>query len=170
MWDRTFAQQPMHMARCDTTAPVSISARFIRRKTQSKAGITSMFSSFTFPPSILMPTNQKRSWDVLTDDNAKNGMGVTHASEVASIWGYSIGIEATQIPIIQSYWASFIRTHDPNALKHKDAPNWGQYSINNGTQRLHFASNVTENAMELVGGNQTERCSYIASISTAIEQ
>ncbi|KAF4637552.1 hypothetical protein G7Y89_g521 [Cudoniella acicularis] len=108
-------------------------------------------------------------WDVLLPANAANGLGVTHTAEVGSIWGSSSGVEAALIPYIQGYWASFIRTKDPNKLKPSSSPTWETYTGAN-MQRMHFVNDVKSVGMETVDAGQKTRCAYLNSIGAAVGQ
>jgi len=111
-------------------------------------------------------------WDVLDPQNKANGMGVTHTAEVGSIWGTSTGVEAPQQPFIGKYWASFIRTHDPNKLKDSKAPVWEQYDGNGAKKNLkmYFATDATKNAVIDIDQTQLDRCAWWASTGPHISQ
>lgn len=108
-------------------------------------------------------------WDVLSDENSKNGLGVTHTAEAASIWGTSKAPDDANIPYIQGYWTSFIRTHDPNKLKYKDAGTWEQWD-NTNQKRIRFVNDPTKNVMESVDQVQRDRCAAISTIGKAVSQ
>lgn len=108
-------------------------------------------------------------WDVLEPKNAVSGLGVTHTAESSSIWGTSSSPESALIPTIQGYWASFIRTGDPNKYKLSSAPTWETFSANN-MQRIHFTNDLSNVTMEAVPADQEARCSFLSGIGPAIRQ
>jgi carboxylesterase type B len=109
------------------------------------------------------------SWDVLSPNNAANGLGVTHTAEFQSIWGTSNAPDNALIPIIQAYWTSFIRTKDPNTYKLKSAPEWTTFN-STGMGRLHFPNDPTSITMESVPADQRARCAFLQSIGPSIQQ
>lgn len=109
------------------------------------------------------------SWDVVSEANAKNGLGVTHVADGASLFGTSAEPDKANIPYIQGYWQSFIRTHDPNKLKHEGAVDWSKWD-NKDQKRLHFVNDPTKNSMESVGQTQRDRCAAIKKIGQAVDQ
>jgi carboxylesterase type B len=109
------------------------------------------------------------SWSVVSDANSKNGLGATHTAEAASIWGTSGAPDNANTPYIQGYWLSFIRTHDVNKLKYKDAPTWEGWD-NDGQKRLRFVNDPTKDAMESVDQTQRDRCTAMVNIGKDIAQ
>lgn len=98
-------------------------------------------------------------WDVLTSENAINGLGVQHTAELLSIWGTSSPLTNALIPVIQNYWVSFIKMMDPNKLKLASAPTWKPYT-DSGRERVHFINDPAQTAMEVVDAGQMERCKW----------
>jgi hypothetical protein len=111
----------------------------------------------------------QNSWDVLPPANAANGLGVTHTAEAASIWGTSDSPDSANIPYIQGYWTSFIRKHDPNALKYKDAVEWDQWD-NTNQKKIKFVNDPTKNEVVSVDQTQRDRCAAISAIGKAVSQ
>lgn len=110
-------------------------------------------------------------WDVVAPGNDANGLGVTHTAESPSIWGESTGVEALQIPIISGYWASFIRTGDPNTQKVAAAPAWDAWGTGGGEQRMvHFVNDQTQDGMETMPQAQLDLCAWLAGIGPSIAQ
>ncbi|RKF76099.1 Acetylcholinesterase [Golovinomyces cichoracearum] len=105
-------------------------------------------------------------WDVLERQNAASGLGVTHTSDLSSIWGTSQPPEKPLIPTIQSYWTSFIRTYNPNTLKLNTAPLWEPF-VPEHMARLRFAA-ADDVSMEKVDENQQERCSWLEAQSGSL--
>jgi len=106
-------------------------------------------------------------WDVVSDDNKKSGMGVTHTADVAAIWG-SVGLpDIAQHLTIARYHTSFVRMHDPNPLREKGSPEWENFALDKGQKRMHFVNDVSKNAMQEIDKAQIERCGYLAKIGAA---
>jgi carboxylesterase type B len=105
------------------------------------------------------------------------GYGVPHIAEINAIWGPDIvrgtgwksylGLNKAIVPVIQAYWLSFIRTYDPNTLRHPGSPEWEEWNPN-AQRRLVLQTNRTE--MEVVSRDQQERCVYLNSIAIDIQQ
>lgn len=144
-------------------------------------------------------------WNVQDPPDVEEGYGVTHTSEVNAIFGpdnvnggapasYST-INANIVPVIQGYWTSFIRSHDPNTFRAAGSPLWRnwdgvglggnggdvrgdaspdgygfgtQYGGHGGYQRLLMQTNISH--METVPLAQAERCAYLASIGVSLKQ
>ncbi|TVY40447.1 Lipase [Lachnellula subtilissima] len=104
-------------------------------------------------------------WDYLTSENRETGLGVPHTAELGSIWQQS---DHPLSAIIASYWASFIRSKDPNTYKLGSAPTWETFGA--GMQRVHFPNDNSPVAMESVPDDQKERCAYLSSIAVDISQ
>lgn len=104
-------------------------------------------------------------WDYLTAQSKQTGLGVSHTAEIGSIWDPS-GHPLSSI--IASYWASFIRSKDPNTYKLDSAPKWETFGGN--MQRVHFPSDGSPVAMENVPDDQKKRCEYLSSIAVDIKQ
>lgn len=104
-------------------------------------------------------------WDVLTAANKADGMGVTHTSEDAAIWGVASNSLALKLsPVIQNYWVSFIRSGgDPNAFRLAGTPEWATFNATT-SERLHFPNDPASVAMETVSSDQQTRCKYLTSI------
>lgn len=80
---------------------------------------------------------------------------------------YSTSLNAPEIPIIRSYWLSFIRAYDPNVYRWPGSPTWERWSSDTA-QRIMFQTNNTR--MEAVPTDQRERCDYLASIGVDLQQ
>lgn len=114
-------------------------------------------------------------YDVSEDFLISAGYGTTHTAEQQAIFfgpgshdSYRPGhSNANIVPVIQAYWASFIRSYDPNAHRFKGAPKWEQWT-QKGVDRLLFKVDGTR--METVSSQQQERCAYLSGIGPSIEQ
>lgn len=112
-------------------------------------------------------------------DAEKDGSGVTHTVEVNAIFyagdseklpeSYK-NINAPIIPVIQSYWASFITSLNPNTHRLKGTPEWTLWQGDNSNEqnRLFFRTNNTH--MEQVPESQSKRCQYLSSIAVDLKQ
>jgi carboxylesterase type B len=105
------------------------------------------------------------------------GFGVPHLAELNAIWGPDIlrgngwksymHLNKAIVPVIQAYWLSFIRTYDPNTLRHPGSPEWEEWDPS-AQRRLVLQTNRTH--MEVVDRDQQERCVYLDSIAIDIQQ
>lgn len=68
---------------------------------------------------------------------------------------------------MQGYWTSFIRAHDPNTYRFPGTPVWERFS-GEGMERILLETNGT--VMEVVPGDQRERCEYLSGIGNLIQQ
>ncbi|KFY87700.1 hypothetical protein V500_06825 [Pseudogymnoascus sp. VKM F-4518 (FW-2643)] len=105
-------------------------------------------------------------WDVVPPINTKSGMGAMHASTMYSIWNITTGQAAELNPAIQAYWASFIRTKNPNTYRLSGTPEWGTFGT--AMERLHFPTDPKNLSMEAVGAGEKTRCDYFSSIANLI--
>ncbi|KAG0649471.1 Pseudocholinesterase [Hyphodiscus hymeniophilus] len=109
-------------------------------------------------------------WDVAPQSNLNSGLGVTHCDQSNSILGIATAQpEAGLNPIIQAYWASFIRSGDPNKFKLKSAPTWTKLD-RVGLQRIHFVNNPSQVAVESVPAHYYLRCNYLTDIAGSLGQ
>ena len=133
--------------------------------------------------------NWNYRYNVQDPAQIKRGFGVPHTAELSAIWGpentngtapssYDSGGENEWIiPLMQSYWISFIRTLDPNPLRAKGAPEWQKfvpsdqedYVDNVDWSRMLFDTAKTS-GMEEVSTLTRMKCQYLDRISLAIRQ
>ena len=114
-------------------------------------------------------------YNVASPKQMSSGLGASHGSEIAAIWGsassslaqvlYDSNGIANVVNPIKSFWLSFVRTLDPNVHKDGDAPNWDPWT---GQNRILFNLNGT--TMETIDKGQMARCTYLAQISLALKQ
>jgi cholinesterase len=105
------------------------------------------------------------------------GIGVPHMAEMNALWGPGIlrgngwksylDLNKEIVPVIQAYWLSFIRTYDPNTLRHPGSPEWEEWDPR-AQRRLVLQTNQTR--MEVVDQGQQERCAYLNGIAIDIQQ
>ena len=133
--------------------------------------------------------DKNRAWlylyNVIDSASQASGMGVTHTAEIATIWN-TPGAPTAVVPVIQSYWISFIRSFDPSADRwHKSAawtpvrgedaeeereqPQSSSSSSSFSPKQLVFQAKGNTN-MAAVSAAQQERCAFLWSIGVAIKQ
>lgn len=107
-----------------------------------------------------------------------SGLGVPHTVEVNAIWGpenvnggapasYSTSLNRNIVPLMQGYWTSFIRAHDPNVYRQPGSPTWEVWNPE-AMNRIRFETNTT--TMESVDRDTQIRCAYFESIGVALQQ
>jgi carboxylesterase type B len=127
--------------------------------------------------------SETRSWNyhyaVLDEAAITSGYGTQHTIEINAIWGpgyvgggsapasyYSNGSNADIVPLMQGYWASFIRAYDPNTYRAEGAPEWAPWDA--GRQRLFIRTNETH--MQTTDEAQLDRCEVVQGMAVALEQ
>lgn len=141
--------------------------------------------TFTCPGNYLSTSmarylDPSRVWNyrfnVIDPDNVANGLGVPHAFEMTAVLGvgnvgYSApsysGINAAIIPVTMAYYISFVRTLNPNTLRHAGSPTWDAFGDGTG-KRLKLQTNQT--AMEVVPESQVRQCALWRSLAPELEQ
>jgi cholinesterase len=135
--------------------------------------ISSAYANYSSSPS--------KNWNYLYNvtDPAQNasGLGVPHTVERPAIWGY--GYEPSYapgesnafiVPLIMSYWLSFIRSYDPNTYRLEGSPEWGAWTGGlEDSERLVFETAETT-GMRKVGGRWPEACEYAWGIGIDLRQ
>lgn len=107
------------------------------------------------------------------------GLGVPHTVEVSAIFGpdntgggpdsYSPGgLNAHIIPVIQSYWTSFIRSFDPNTFRLPDTAEWEAW--NGSSQHRLLFQTGGNTTMEAVAEDARQRCKYLTEIGAVLKQ
>ncbi|KAK5126804.1 hypothetical protein LTR85_009738 [Meristemomyces frigidus] len=114
------------------------------------------------------------------------GLGVPHVSEKPAIWGVNNTgpcdgcsyetYNAPIVPVVMSYWISFIISLDPNTHKDPSAPYWSPWVAGNAgyganesnLQRLLIQTNATQ--MEYVPSAQLGKCQVWKSLADVTEQ
>ena len=107
-----------------------------------------------------------------------SGLGVPHTVEVNAIWGpenvngaapasYSTPLNRHIVPLMQGYWTSFIRTHNPNTYRIPGSPFWQEW-IPPLMNRIRFETNTT--TMEIVDEDTQIHCRYLESIGLILQQ
>lgn len=106
-------------------------------------------------------------WNVEDPGQIASGLGVPHTVEVKAMFapGYPKtppsyekgGINAKAVPVLQAYWASFIRTLDPNKYRLEGTAKWEQWN-SKSAQRLVFGTRGTTKMASI--GELKTRCEY----------
>lgn len=130
-----------------------------------------------FQSDMLAYAGNTQNWhyhyDVLDPRDQASGNRVYHTVELNAIWGpnntdgspppsYYIpnekGGNAGAVPVMQSYWISFILTLDPNTLRRKDLAGWEPWTLAT-RRRLLFHNNGT--MMESMTDAEKARCKVV---------
>lgn len=112
-------------------------------------------------------------YNVEDPDQMTSGLGVPHTVEVGAIWGnggpasYSTSLNRNAVPLMQGYWTSFIRTHNPNTHRMPGSPVWEEWDASR-MNRIRLQTNTT--SMEVVGNAEKARCNYLSSIGVENQQ
>ncbi|KAK1701531.1 carboxylesterase [Colletotrichum godetiae] len=113
----------------------------------------------------------------LDDEQEAQGFGAYHTVELNGVFGpnntdgappksYST-TNAPIVPLTQAYWASFVRSLDPNAAKiQAGMPEWQAWTVD-GKQRLLFQNNT--GTMEGMPASQQDNCAMLAPMIPFIE-
>ncbi|KAJ5219551.1 hypothetical protein N7468_008755 [Penicillium chermesinum] len=104
------------------------------------------------------------------------GMGVPHVFELPAIFGLNATNQAADslattnaaiVPVVMSYYISFVKSLNPNKFRYETAPVWNSWG--NGTgHRLRVQTNAT--AMEVIPWAQAQRCSMWRALAAHMEQ
>lgn len=128
--------------------------------------------------------NWNYHYNVSEPSQIAEGLGTPHVAEQSAVWGESSpsSYRTTNqpiIPMMQSYWISFIATFDPNTKAAKGAPKWDDWGASapdpSGGKRLLVQNpgrngDLSTTAMETVDPDYRERCKQLGSWSIAIKQ
>ncbi|KAH7377466.1 triacylglycerol lipase-like protein [Cadophora sp. MPI-SDFR-AT-0126] len=109
-------------------------------------------------------------YNVREPANIAAGLGVPYTWEIDAVWGpgYAVnpkgsnsytGVDASIVPVVQTYWQSFIRTVNPNTHKANDSPLWEPFTKDNW---LLIQTNTTR--MEFQSRAEASRCVLWESI------
>ncbi|KAI4601414.1 hypothetical protein KJ359_011543 [Pestalotiopsis sp. 9143b] len=119
-------------------------------------------------------------YDVLSPENAVLGVGVPHTWETWAVFGPDAingaggappsyyGVAAGVVPVVMSYWVSFVLDMDPNVLAYAGSPAWEAWGQGNGSQRLRFEAGVVE--METTPEDLRSRCDMWTALADVTEQ
>ncbi|EFQ26794.1 carboxylesterase [Colletotrichum graminicola] len=116
-------------------------------------------------------------YGVLDEEQEALGFGAYHTVELNGVFGpnntdgdppksYST-TNAPIVPLTQAYWASFVRTLDPNAAAiMAGMPEWKAWTVD-GKQRLLFQNNT--GTMEVMPTTQQDNCAMLGPMIPFIE-
>jgi acetylcholinesterase len=121
-------------------------------------------------------------YNVQDEANIAAGLGVPHVSEQPAIFGVNesayklcddcsyVTYNSPIIPVLQSYWISFVVSLNPNTHKDPAAPVWETWTGSGASplQRIKIQTNATE--MEVVPQAQIDRCNFWKSLAEVTEQ
>ncbi|KAF6802078.1 triacylglycerol [Colletotrichum sojae] len=113
----------------------------------------------------------------LDDEQEAQGFGAYHTVELNGVFGPAntdgappksyATTNAPIVPLTQAYWASFVRTLDPNAAAiQAGMPQWQAWTVD-GKQRLLFQNNT--GTMEGMPVSQQDNCAMLAPMIPFIE-
>ncbi|OCL02914.1 alpha/beta-hydrolase [Glonium stellatum] len=111
--------------------------------------------------SVFSNTNGAKTWNYRW-----NVGGATHVSELSSVF-YDGDTDAGKF--IHQYWASFIRSLDPNTYRMSGAPTWDNWGGSNGSTRIVFNDKNVVN-MEDVPSQEQQACDVVNNLGVALEQ
>ncbi|KAK3372532.1 Alpha/Beta hydrolase protein [Podospora didyma] len=115
-------------------------------------------------------------YNVVDADNLAAGYGVPHIFEAAAIFGPNniggaaasyYGINAPVVPLMMSYWISFVRALNPNIYRQVGSPAWEAWG--GESQRLVFETGGPAR-METTPTEELERCQFWLGLGKTMEQ
>ncbi|KAF4967008.1 hypothetical protein FSARC_5380 [Fusarium sarcochroum] len=121
-----------------------------------------------------------KTWNYWYNVQDTVGGRVSHSAAVYAVWGPQFasgspplsylagGINANETTVVQAYWASFIRSYDPNTFRYANTSLWGAYSTA-VRQRMVFDSAGQTSTQNMTQITQ-DRCEYFGSIGTLVRQ
>ncbi|RBR09412.1 uncharacterized protein FIESC28_09862 [Fusarium coffeatum] len=133
--------------------------------------------SFTSAMSYWMPN---KTWSYWYNVQDSPGGGVGHCIELHAIWGpgqastaapksyLAGGANANVTNVMQGYWASFIRSYDPNKYRYANTSVWQAYSKTR-RQRLVVDTGARTSLQNMTQTMQN-RCDYFDSIASLVQQ
>ncbi|KAH7085225.1 Alpha/Beta hydrolase protein [Paraphoma chrysanthemicola] len=112
-------------------------------------------------------------YDVLDPSDEEVGYGAWHTVNAYAFWGNNrtdggappsyFTTNQPIIPLVRSYWNSFIRNLDPNTDRIKGAAEWKPFSSATARERLFIQTNNTK--MERMSPAQSLRCDIMRPFS-----
>jgi len=127
-----------------------------------------------------VPKNWNYQYNVADPAQIAQGLGVPHTVEVNAIWGpenvnggaplsyYPNGTNADVPAIMQGYWTSFVRAHDPNTYRLPGTPRWEKWT-ERGMRRLWIEGDGATR-MERTSQYYRERCAFFNGIGVSVRQ
>ncbi|ORY18223.1 carboxylesterase [Clohesyomyces aquaticus] len=123
-------------------------------------------------------TTYNYRYAVLDEQQEALGFGAYHTVELNGVFGAantdgappasyrSNGTNAAIVPITMAYWASFVKTLDPNADRAPGTPEWKPWTVA-GQERLRFQTGNI--GMEKMNDTQNARCTMLNPMLAAVE-
>jgi carboxylesterase type B len=114
-------------------------------------------------------------YNVLDPEIVSGGYGVPHTFETSAVFGPGQAgwaassyytINAPIVPVVMGYWASFVRSLNPNTYKQPWSPYWETLGNMSGSQ-LRLQTNNT--AMEVVPDWQARNCTMWRQFASLME-
>jgi carboxylesterase type B len=135
-----------------------------------------LYISSAFSETVAPSWNYR--YNVEDPEQMAEGLGVPHTVDANAIWGpenvngaapasYSTYLNRNAIPLMQGYWTSFIRSHDPNTYRLPGSPlweGWNPWVMN----RIRLETNTT--TMEIVDEDTQGNCKYLEGIGISLQQ
>ncbi|KAF2122381.1 para-nitrobenzyl esterase [Lophiotrema nucula] len=104
------------------------------------------------------------------------GIGAYHTVELNAVWGPNntdgnppksyYTTNAPVVPLVRSYWTSFVKHLDPNKERLEGAPVWKQWDEERA--RIRFRTNDT--AMEAMSQSQNNKCEILDPLVRALDK
>ena len=118
-------------------------------------------------------------YKVLQASNVAAGLGVPHTFESPAIFGLGNADDNVNssyatynseiIPVVMSYWISFVRDLTPNQYKYGSAPYWDSFGDGeDGGKTILLQTNGT--VMDTIPEDQVERCEFWRGLAIIMEQ
>jgi acetylcholinesterase len=137
------------------------------------------FIALTFATALSPYKVWNYRYNVLQTNNVASGLGVPHTFESPAIFGLGNAKDnihssyatynAEIIPVVMSYWISFVRHLTPNLYKYSGAPLWESFGDGkDGGRRIVLQTNET--AMETIPADQVKRCEFWRGLAITMEQ
>ncbi|KAK5993677.1 Lipase 2 [Cladobotryum mycophilum] len=107
-------------------------------------------------------------FNVLTQNNINQGVGVPHGFDLGAIFGGGYeNSDQTNVNRLQGYYISFVRSLNPNTYAFGGSTSWPQWNGKAGGQRLLINNNNT--VVESVPQAQVSRCSFWEGMAKSLE-
>ncbi|KAH7143732.1 Alpha/Beta hydrolase protein [Dactylonectria macrodidyma] len=127
-----------------------------------------------------VPDSWNYLYNVEDPDQMKQGLGVPHTVEVNAVFGPSYtggdppasyvegGVNEKVTSVVQGYWSSFIRSHNPNTHRESGSVKWDAWSEKRKRRIAFETGGATK--MEKISKDLQKKCAYFASIGVSVRQ
>ncbi|PTD10342.1 hypothetical protein HYE67_007195 [Fusarium culmorum] len=115
-------------------------------------------------------------YNVQITEFIEDGLGVPHVANAPAVFGpdYTAAkagpsyrtYNAPMIPVVQSYWISFVHNLDPNKDRYEGTPKWENW----GDDQRRLVFELNNNTMETVDQGQKDRCQAWLDMSDSTKQ